>query len=128
MMNYERPMLVKTEQMSEGVYLASGVGCYTASASAHQAPELGRENYRIQVNGKHSADHTREAQTLIISFNLPVTYVSGGAGYISGNGTTTLTVALKYHQNTNDNIGLGDLIVTAGEGLEVLKDGVAITD
>ena len=53
--------------MAEGVYAASG--CYTASAYIHQTPENGRGDYRIQVNGKHNADHTKEAQVLTISFN-----------------------------------------------------------
>ncbi len=125
MMNYERPMLVKTEQMSEGVYLASGAGCYTASAYIHQTAEMGRHDYRIQVNGVHAADHTKEAQTLTISFNLPVVYVEGGA-LLSGSGTSTLVIALNYHQNPNDNIGFGDLIVTADAGLAI--EGVKIED
>lgn len=125
MMNYERPMLVKTEQMSEGVYLASGVGCYTASAYIHQTQETGRHNYRIQVNGVHAADHTKEAQTLTISFNLPVVHAGGGT-LISGDGSTTLVIALSYHQNPNDNIGFGDLTVTADEGLAITS--VTITD
>lgn len=137
MMNYERPMLIKTEQMSEGVYLASGAnggnddgtgggsGCYTANAYIHQKPETGRGNYKIQVNGQHAADHTKEAQTLTISFNLPVVHVGGGT-LISGDGSSTLVIALSYHQNPNDNIGFGDLTVTADEGLAIT--GVTITD
>ena len=70
--------------------------------------------------------HTRESQTLTISFNQNVTYVSGGAGLISGNGTPTLEVKLGYHQNPNDNIGFGDLIVTSNAGLSIT--GVSITD
>lgn len=83
-------------------------------------------DYRIQVNGKHNADHTKEAQVLTISFNQNVTYVSGGAGLISGNETTTLKVKLAYHQNPTDNIGFGDLVVTSDAGLAIT--GVSITD
>lgn len=86
----------------------------------------GRGDYRIQLNGKHDADHTREAQVLTISFNQNVTYVSGGAGVIDGNGTPTLRVKLGYHQNPSDNIGLGDLVVTSDAGLAIT--GVSITD
>lgn len=112
--------------IAEGVYAASGVGCYEATAYIHQTPETGRGDYRIQVNGKHNADHTKEAQVLTISFNQNVTYVSGGAGLISGNGTNTLQVKLSYHQNPTDNIGFGDLVVTADAGLAIT--GVSITD
>ena len=60
MTNYESPVILRTEELAEGVYLASG--CYTASAYIHQTPQSGSGEYRIQVNGQHSADHTKEAQ------------------------------------------------------------------
>ena len=34
MTNYESPVILRTEELAEGVYLASG--CYTASAYIHQ--------------------------------------------------------------------------------------------
>ena len=122
--NYTKPIVTIDSGMAEGVYAASG--CYTASAYIHQTPENGRGDYRIQVNGKHNADHTRNAQVLTISFNKNVTYVSGGAGLINGDGTPTLQVKLGYWQNPNDNIGLGDLVVTSDAGLAIT--GVSITD
>lgn len=124
MVKYSKPMVTVDQGLAEGVYAASG--CYTASAYIHQEPETGRGDYRIQVNGKHNADHTKEAQVLTISFNQNVTYVSGGAGLISGNGTPILQVNLSYHQNPTDNIGFGDLVVTADVGLKIT--GVSITD
>ncbi len=126
MSNYSKPVISIDNGMSEGVYAASGAGCYSASAYIHQTPQTGRGDYRIQVNGHHNADHTKEAQILTISFNQNVTYVSGGAGLISGNGTTTLTIKLSYHQNPTDNIGFGDLVVTSDAGLAIT--GVSISD
>ena len=126
MNNYSKPVISIDNGMSEGVYAASGAGCYSASAYIHQTPQTGRGDYRIQVNGHHNADHTKEAQILTISFNQNVTYVSGGAGLISGNGTTTLTIKLSYHQNPTDNIGFGDLVVTSDAGLAIT--GVSISD
>lgn len=129
MKKYEKPIVMVDENLSEGVYTASGAngeGCYTTTAYIHQTPQTGRGDYRIQVDGKHHADHTKEAQTLTISFNQSVTYVSGGAGIISGDGTTTLKVKLSYHQNPTDNIGFGDLVVTSDAGLAIT--GVSITD
>lgn len=126
MKKYSKPVVSIDNGLAEGVYAASGAGCYTASAYIHQTPQTGRGDYRIQVNGNHHSDHTREAQVLTISFNKNVTYVSGGAGLISGNGTPTLEVKLSYHQNSNDNIGFGDLVVTADTGLAIT--GVSITD
>ena len=126
MKQYAKPVVTVDNGLAEGVYAASGAGCYTASAKIHQIPQTGRGDYRIQVNGKHSSDHTREAQVLTISFNQNVTYGSGGAGLISGNGTPTLKVNLSYHQNPNDDIGFGDLVVTSDAGLAIT--GVSITD
>ena len=125
MTNYESPVILRTEELAEGVYLASG--CYTATAIILQTPQDGRGDYRIQVNGQHNADHTKEAQTLTISFSLPVTYTSSSSGsLVSGSGTNTLVINYNYHQNPTDNIGLGDLVVQADAGLAVTS--VNITD
>lgn len=127
MMNYSKPVISVDSGLAEGVYMASG--CYSTTAEIKQIPETGRGDYRIQVNGKHHADHTNKAQVLKISFNQAVTYVScngQGASYVSGNGTNTLIINLGYTQNQNDNIGFGDLFVTADTGLAIT--GVSITD
>lgn len=129
MVKYSKPMVTVDQGLAEGVYAASGAGCYTASAYIHQTNETGRHDYRIQVNGQHHADHTKKAQILTISFNLPVTYVScngNGASLQSGDGTNTLVINLGYQQNPTDNIGFGDLVVTADSGLAIT--GVSITD
>ena len=132
MSKYVKPVISLDEGMAEGVYAASGAtddGCYTTTAYIHQTPQTGRGDYRIQVNGKHHASHTKDAQTLTISFNLPVTYVScngNGATLSNGNGTTTLVITLTYHQNPTDNIGFGDLVVTADAGLSITS--VSLTD
>ena len=46
---------------------------------------------------------------------------SGGRGCTSGDGTSSLCVSLGYHQNPNDNIGFGDLVVKSDPGLANLK-------
>lgn len=123
MKNYEKPIMAITEQ-SEGIYIASG--CYTTTATIYQRPETGRGDYRIQINGVHKSDHTKESQILTISFNIPVEYVDSNGNLISGNGSTVLQIKLDYHQNPNDNIGMGGLIVKADSGLSVVS--VNITD
>ena len=126
MVKYEKPTVLVNEEVSEGVYTDSGKGCYTVTASLHQDNQVGRHDYRIQVNGKHDADHTCEHQLLTISFNQPVTYKSS-TGTLEGSGTgTTLTIAYSYHNNPVDNIGLGDLVVESEEGLAIA--GVQLTD
>ena len=79
-----------------------------------------------QVNGKHDTTHTVDKQTLTISFNQNVTYSSSQGNLVSGDGTNTLVIDYGYHNNPTDNIGLGDLVVEAGDGLEITS--VSITD
>lgn len=124
MHTYSKPVVTVDSGLAEGVYAASG--CYTATANIHQKPEVGRGDYRIQVNGQHKADHSNDAQTLTISFNQTVTYVSSQGSLVSGNTGTTLIINYTYHNNQTDNIGLGDLVVTSDAGLEITS--VKITD
>lgn len=127
MKTYSKPVVTIDNGLAEGVYAASG--CYTTTANIHQTPQTGRGDYRIQINARHDATHTNSLQTLTISFNQPVTYVScngNGAVLIGGDGTSTLTLQLTYTQNKTDNIGFGDLVVTSDSGLEIT--GVKMTD
>lgn len=125
MKNYERPIVIPTEELAEGVYAASGsvVGsdCYTVTAYIHQTPEIGRGDFRIQVNGVHAAsdNHHSGKQVLTISFNQPVTYKSSNGTLVGGNGTSAIKIAYEYHNNGNDNIGLGDVVVESDTGLAI---------
>lgn len=124
MSKYVKPVVFLDEGMAEGVYAASG--CYTVTTNIHQKPETGRGDYRIQVDGVHAADHTREAQTLTITFNQEVTYSSSNGTLVGSETGTTISIGYTYHQNPNDNIGLGDLVVVSNPGLEVVS--AKITD
>ncbi len=127
---YVKPIIVAIEDLSLGFYLGSVsfAGFYTIDASiVTQTPTEGRTNYIISINATHAADHTREAQTLYINFNQPVNYVSCGVGsLLSGNNTSSLAIAMQYHQNPNDKIGFSDLTVESDPGLSIT--GVQITD
>lgn len=125
MKNYTKPVVIANEDLAEGIYAASGE-CYSASAYIHQKPEIGRGDFRIQVNGIHHADHTKETQWLYITFNKPVSYKSSNGTLENGNNTNTLIIRYSYHQNPSDNIGLGDLIVEADAGLAITN--IKITD
>lgn len=124
MKKYSKPTILVNDEYSEGVYAASG--CYTVTASIRQDNQTGRTDYRIQVNGKHGSDHTpRGEQTLTVSFNMPVEYKSS-SGSPQVLGGTTIVVKYNYHQNPTDNIGLGDLVVTAEQGLQITS--ISLTD
>ena len=138
MKNYEKPVVLENEEVAEGVYLASGDGiggksgglvpsdCYTVTWNIHQKPEVGRGDFRIQINANHHATdgHHSGKQTLVVAFNQAVDYVSSGGTYVSGSGTSTIAVDYSYHNNSGDNIGLGDLVVTANAGLAIESAGM----
>lgn len=116
---YESPQILENDEIAEGVFTASG-DCYTTTARIHQRPETGREDFRIQVDAIHSADHNSNAQQLVLTFSDPVEYVSSAGTYVSGSGTNAITINYSYHNNRSDNIGLGDVVVTSkASGLSI---------
>lgn len=38
MVKYSKPMVIVDQGLAEGVYAASGTGCYTVTAKIHQTP------------------------------------------------------------------------------------------
>lgn len=123
MRNYSKPIVIINDELAEGVYAASGEDmCYLCSCYLHQIPEYGRGDYRIQVNGVHSASdgHHSGEQVLTINFNIPVTYKSSQGSCVGGDGTNSIQIRYNYHNNGNDNIGLGDVVVEADVGLAVV--------
>ena len=131
MENYESPIIIESDTLAEGVFAASGSSegtCYTASYNIHQRPETGRGDYRIQINGYHNADHTKETQWLHITFNQPVHYESSQGVLEEGDNTNYLRIRYAYHQNPTDNIGLGDLVVSTDSDIELEVTNIKMTD
>ena len=113
-------------QVIESAYrggTGSGSKCYTCNAKINQRPETGRDDFRIQINAQHHGDHTCDEQTLTMVFNYPATFISCSNGRLDGsNNTTRIKVKLRYHNNQNDNIGMGDFIVkSAHNDLEIVN-------
>lgn len=132
---YKKPFVLLNEELAEGVYAASGAGskdltssdgCFKVTANIHQVPETGRGDYRIQVTANHIpsyANHQSNSQTLVITFNQPVTFKEcGAASYVSGNGTTTLTLRrYNWCNGQSEGVGFGDVIVTSDGGLGLVS-------
>ena len=118
---YEKPMALVNNDLAESVYMASGdvVNCYTVNAYIHQRPDNGNRTYRIQVDANHNADHHSTVQELTLNFSLPVTYISSNGLLISSSTGTTIQIEYKYHNNFTENIGLGDVVVEADDGLSI---------
>ena len=124
MKNYVKPVVLDNEEIFEGVYASSGAGsdCYKVNAYITQRPETGRENYCIQANAVHNAldRHHSTEQVLVLYFNQPVTFdwcSSANATLSGGDGTSTLYITYNYHNNAEENIGLGDIYVKSADGL-----------
>lgn len=123
MKKYEKPIVLVNEELAEGVYAASG-DCYTVSADIVQRPELGKDTYTVQMDGVHGAHdgHHSSERVIKVEFNQVVSHVCSNAACVSGSGTNTLYLTYvqdngSYHNNACENLGLGNLEVTAGEGL-----------
>lgn len=121
MNTYKKPTAEKISFTYENQVVAdsSGGDCYTVTAYIHQTPEIGRGDYRIQVDAVHAAEHTTNGQNLFLSFNQPVTYKSSNGSCVGGDGTSTIEIRYTYWNNGTDNIGLGDVVVESAEGLAV---------
>lgn len=123
MKHYEKPSVIVNSDCAENVYTASGDGedCYRVSAYIHQTPETGRGDYRIQVDAVHDAGngHHSGEQVLILSFNQTVEYKWSNGTCVGGDGTDAISIEYSYHNNAQDNIGLGDVIVESDAGLAV---------
>lgn len=121
MRKYEKPIIIVNKDLAEGVYAASGSQCYTIDAYITQSPTIGRGDYRIQLNAVHNASHTNNEQTLTIKFNQSVKYVHSNGTLAYGDNTNTLIINFSYWQNEYDKVGLGELVVTSDEGLEIVN-------
>lgn len=91
----------------------AGSPCYTCTARINQRPETGRNDYRIQIDAHHNGNHMCDEQHLTVVFTAPVTFVncSNNNGLMGPNNSPTITVRLRYHNNQNDHIGMGDFTV-----------------
>lgn len=124
---YTKPVIISNDELAEGVYTASG-SCYTVSARITQVPEYGRNNYCIQLNAAHDANHHSGTQKFTLTFNQPVSYVSSNAANVYGSGTNVLTLEYNYHSNNSDNIGLGNIYVESNSGLNILSASCVYCD
>ena len=121
MRKYVKPIAVVNSNLAEGVYAASGSDCYTVRANIAQTPAEGRPYYVIHMDGSHAATdgHLSTQQTLTLTFNQPVTYVSSNGTLAGGDGTNSINISYSYYNNAVDNIGLSDVNVRSADGLAI---------
>ena len=121
MSKYEKPIVIINDEVSEGVYAASG--CFVSSAEIVQTPELGNNTYCVQMKASHDASdsHHSSIQKFQLVFNQAVTYKSSNAISCEGSGTNVITLEYNYHANGVESIGLGNVYVESGDGLTLIS-------
>ena len=130
MMNYERPMLVKTEQMSEGVYLASGAsGCWTFTyyKTSNNVPSEG-EGQEFQINGSHSnPEHHVAYPVITLTFNQPITGATSTSGYPTSCSGNAVTIGCNIGTtNATENLGFA-IRVTSSTAADLQITGLTYT-
>lgn len=132
MKKYEKPILIVNDDLSEGVYTASG--CLVGRI-ADESYEGGMGNkYRFAVYYTHETkEHTNTAQTVVVKLNAPVNVVDGNAQgfYQSGNGTDTLTFVRNSSMNASGaDQGMFNVVVqpVSGEASSLKATLVSVTD
>ena len=110
-------------QSNNNSHRGGGSKCYTCNAHINQRPEVGRDDYRIQINAQHHGDHTSDEQILTMIFNHPATFIGCSNGSLHGsNNKSEIQVKLRYHNNPNDNIGMGDFTVKSNhKDLQIVR-------
>lgn len=121
---YEKPMAYATDDLAEGVYLASGFGddhWTITTLRLSQDSVDSRQYYVVHMEAKHHKQHTVNTEWLHLSFNKPVTDCSssGNATIFSGNGTANPVYQLNYHANPGEGVGLAEINVKADPGLAI---------
>ncbi|MCH5187057.1 MAG: hypothetical protein J1F63_01540 [Oscillospiraceae bacterium] len=134
MQNYSKPVVLENEELAEGVY-AAGSGeatggalakaeCWEIGANIHQTPQTGREDYRIQITGKHiNTDRHLSKVWVTIAFNQPVVFKECNGGTKISDGMTVVIERNIGTYNSGEGLGLGDLVVTSGDGLKITDVG-----
>lgn len=120
MKNYEKPVVLVNEDVTEGVYAASG--CYSTTWTKHQVVQNGRINYKFQINAVHNAEHTCNKQRWTVTFSTAVDGVeetNGDTSSVTGIGTNVIQYYTGYWNNEEDNIGAGNLTVTTPGDVDV---------
>lgn len=120
MRKYERPDAIVIEEVSEGVYAASGDAsseCWTVSAKSVQNWTGSHHVFEVHCKHSTSVQHISSATTVKLMFNAPVTDAySESSCTFSGN---TVTVVREAHANgygSGDNVSFKVWVSAGDEG------------
>ena len=127
MKQYMKPTVVIHDDLSEGVYAASGASsdCWTINVVSVQ--NWNGSDHIFEVRCSHKAgssdNHNASALTVTISFNHALTNASSETGNCSFSGNT-VTATRNSHVNPNENVSF-KVFVRAND--EATTKGLAVT-
>lgn len=127
MEKYLKPTVVINEDLSEGVYAASGSSsdCWTVNVVSAQDWNGSDHVFEVRCSHKAGSDnsHSASAITVTISFNNTLTAASSETGNCKYSGNT-LTAVRNGHANANDSVTFK---VFARANDEATTKGLAVT-
>lgn len=118
---YEKPMIIASDDLSEGVYLASGSSdenCWRVTVKrSHQHPVCGRKSTKFQIDMQHlikdQSHHDRKPQRLYLVFDHCVDVLECSEAHLVGCGRNVSQIEVDFYtcDNGNEHIGWGGLAV-----------------
>ncbi len=110
MKNYEKPVLMKEEDLAEGVYAASGDvtsggDCWTVEPVSVQDWNGSHHVFEIRCRHTNAVEHISSATTVVLTFNNELTdaYSEFPASF-SGSTVTVVRELLADAYNSGDNV------------------------
>lgn len=103
MSKYIKPVIVINDELSEGVYAASGEPeCWTINVTSDQNDAGGYHTFRVACTHNVVGQHVSTGTTIVITFNQPVTAVEfeGFTASVSG---SVATLKRETHGNAYGN-------------------------
>ncbi len=120
MKNYERPMVLANEELTEGVYAASGDGTNDGTAAITESPSNQNDGYCISLCGHYSwYKSCCPTKCAIITFNQLVNYLNSQGSIIGSPCGTTLRIRYNNCDGSWGNCDLGNLFVNSAKGLAI---------
>lgn len=106
MKEYVTPMILANEELSEGVYAASGsADCWTVDAYSVQEFNNSHQVFEVHCVHSDTVEHISSASTVVLVFNYPVVDAySEFDTSVSGNTVTIVRSLLADSYKSGDNV------------------------
>lgn len=103
---YVSPVILANEELSEGVYAASGsADCWTVEAYSVQEYNSSHQVFEVHCVHSDTVEHISSASTVVLTFNYPITDAySEFETSVSGNSVTIVRTLLADAYSSGDNV------------------------